>query len=321
MSEGRAKDALGYTFAIDLAAVAVALLLGHLGKGNNDVRDWIATSGVLFLVWRALKGAWDSARMKADALQEVRLARIRSPVDHALLEVQDCYRRIAEQANREDDLFVDYFRLRVREIRDAAVRAADECELRVVEHHFQSVENVMSAFLGDSERRLRYVWRPTSNNRLFDEVSWQRYFELIHEVVASESIIEVRALLILEASEQYNEPRIQALLAYFKHTKNQNCRCISGEMFDGLCRKASLDRRFVDFGIYGESLLFRTETYEPEPEGVFSKDRNLVNKYRKFFDNVWKSTLSSPNPSTSQVSEWPTAESLIRFDTAPGAPR
>jgi hypothetical protein len=73
---------------------------------------------------------------------------------------------------------------------------------------------------------------------------------------------------------------------------------------------------YIDFGIYGDILLFLTEQYEPEIIGVFTKNRTQIQHYRHLFDSMWGSAIARKNPSTAV--ERVTLEELYAFDeTAP----
>ena len=45
-----------------------------------------------------------------------------------------------------------------------------------------------------------------------------------------------------------------------------------------IVRDSQLDTKYIDFGVYGDELLYRTETYDPK-KGMFSEDKSTIRKY------------------------------------------
>lgn len=249
--------------------------------------------------------------------EELRLWEIRSEIEEVLSNIRANLARVLEEARADNDLYVDHFLRELRALETLAHDAAYKRELRVVCHHFQSVSNVMSAFQGEKNPVLRYVWI-LDEDRLFEDSSWEYYFKYTAEMVRDRTIKEVRALLVVRDASTLEHPSKKRLLQFFRFTNNMQCRYMLDSAFQVRGADGGLLSQHVDFGIYGSRLVFRTETYEPETAGSFSKDPNLVDRYTRFFDDLWRSGSSdNPHATRDRIS----VEELIDQDAASGGSR
>ena len=55
--------------------------------------------------------------------------------------------------------------------------------------------------------------------------------------------------------------------------------------FESRLKDSRLDESYEDFGIYGDHLLFRTKSFEPNI-GVFSDDQIIIGAYRAMYENA-----------------------------------
>ena len=82
--------------------------------------------------------------------------------------------------------------------------------------------------------------------------------------------------------------------------KRFECRLISRSDYDDQLRDAGLDQKYLDFGIYGNHLLFRTTSYEPKNMGMFSVNPTMIQKYRRVHDVAMDTPKARDLPPTCQ---------------------
>ena len=128
----------------------------------------------------------------------------------------------------------------------------------------------------------------------------------------------VHAILVVDALETMKTPRMEKLLDFYKTNDGFQCRIIKRENYETLCADSDIALEYTDIGIFGRRLLFLTERYEPEIQGVFIRDQDKIAHYRDHFDKIWDSvsvSIKNPSEAVEQVS----LEALFKFDEEQGA--
>ena len=77
--------------------------------------------------------------------------------------------------------------------------------------------------------------------------------------------------------------------------KGINYCIITKETYEELVSDGNLDTKYIDFGVYGEELLYRTESYEPK-QGMFSEDTVTIRAYRRTHETAMKSANALLDP-------------------------
>ena len=238
---------------------------------------------------------------------------LRNKGDWELSNIRGSFTKIVEDSYGKSDLFIAHFMKEFQSLSRNIKNVTEKQELQVEADHFLSVENVLDAFSGDTERVWRYTWPLTVGEKLFDEFPWKRYFEATAKMLNEKKIEDIRSILILDNFSSITDSRIEKLLDYFHSNKKMNCRLILNDVYQNICSDNQLPSHYKDFGIYGRRLLFRTEQYEPKIIGTFSKDIDLISNYVNLFEAMWNSeSVTRKNPST--VIEVLTLEDLFKFD-------
>ena len=75
------------------------------------------------------------------------------------------------------------------------------------------------------------------------------------------------------------------VLGFVSSERGFKCRLISQRDYEGQLQDARLSNQCLDFGVYGDHLLFRTTSYEPTNEGVFSIDPTMIQNYRRVHES------------------------------------
>ena len=176
--------------------------------------------------------------------------------------------------------------------------AAQMGELVVNEHNFRTMEDVLDAF-GGTNRVFRGVWKIEERERLFDP-AWRQYMEeLVNLTVAPEATkrITVELLLVVDRRETLDRRAVEIVVGYLRprKTKGLKYRIVAEETYQELVLDSRLDTKYIDFGVYGEALLYRTETYEPK-QGMFSEDKGTIRVYGKTHEAAMKTPGSCRIP-------------------------
>lgn len=297
-------------------SLGVSILLSFVPKWTGipiKLYEQILFSISLVIVCLLLDILWITAHRLNQLSKDSELWILRNKADWELSNIRSSFTKIAEGSYGKRDLFIAHFMKEFRRLSNKIRNVTEKQELRVVADHFLSVENVLDAFSGDDERIWRYTWPLTVGEKLFDELPWKCYFEETAKMLNEKRIKYIRSILILDNLTLIKDSRIEKLMDYFHSNQRMDCRIISNDVYQKICSDNELPTRYKDFGIYGRRLLFRTEEYEPEIIGTFSKDVNLISNYVSLFDVMWNSdSVTRKNPST--VTEIVPLEDLFKFD-------
>jgi len=270
---------------------------------------------LLFVAFLLLDVFFLANKIAGREAREEELWTLREPFDKDLTNVRNCFIRIIRESYGDKDLFVAHFTKQVHQLGESIMDVAEKRELRVQADHFLSVENVLDAFQGDSERIWRYTWPIHAEQRLFDDHPWKHYFEKTTTMVEQAEIKEIRAVLVLDEPQLVEAPRVKRLLDFYHTNRGFECFIINQQDFQSICTANSVPVHYIDFGIYGNRLLFLTEQYEPEIIGVFTKDTTRIQHYKNLFDSLWGSvSVGRKNPST--AAQRVTLEELYEFDAS-----
>ena len=217
-------------------------------------------------------------------------------IDALLMQLQARLREV--QAYRSA-VFKTYCRQELEHFAKRVARAAQQGELIVNEHHFRTVDDVLAAFGRRQNRVFRGVWRIEAGERLFD-TAWQQYMRELVELMearAKNRRIAVKLLLVVDKRETLDRPALQIVVGYLrtKQTTGLNYRIINEETYEEFLRDSQLNARYIDFGVYGEELLYRTESYEPK-RGEFSEDKWTIRAYLETHEAAMKSVKALPDP-------------------------
>ena len=207
--------------------------------------------------------------------------------DSRLLELQTKFREIASRKlnGRHNHVFLDYLRRSLEGNLNMARRAAQSGELEVHDHHFDTIDTVLAAFDGCRDRTYRCVWLIQDGEDLFDKY-WRQYMKSLVQLSRKSSAtqrVRVRIVFVADDKTQLDRRSVRTLLGFVSAETCFEYRVISAEEYTPRLRDGRLDRDCIDFGIYGDHLLFRTTSYDPHV-GVFSDEETAINAYRAVHD-------------------------------------
>ena len=242
------------------------------------IKIWVI--GMVFQIANSLHS------FHVDRLENKHVLEVINEDDCLLLELQSKLRLVAARplSGKPNQVFIDYCRRSLKQTLSVAKGAAHG-ELKVYDHHFDTVDTVLAAFEGCEDRTFRCVWL-IEDSDLFDD-SWGKYMKCLVELSRSWSKnkrVQVRILFTLEDRAQLERASVKTVLGFVSAEKRFECRLILRSDYDNQLQDAGLDKQYLDFGVYGNHLLFRTTSYEPKNMGMFSVDPTMIQKYRRVHD-------------------------------------
>ena len=269
-----ARSALGLVVAI-LIPIGISLVGWTTNPGRGiaiGFCTWVI--GMLFQIVQLLRSLHVERREIKQVLD------INNEDDRLLLELQHIFRQIAARllSRRPSQVFIEYYRRSLRQTLSVAKDAASG-ELEVQDHHFDTVDTVLDAFEGCEDRTFRCVWVIEPDEKLFDEY-WREYMRSITELSRRprNQRVGVRILFVLDNQEQLERRSVRTALSFVSAEKGFEYHLMLYSDYMSRLHDGNLDRQYIDFGVYGDHLLFRTKSYEPNL-GVFSDDQTTINTY------------------------------------------
>lgn len=218
--------------------------------------------------------------------------------DRLILELQSRLREIATRqlSGKPNQVFIDYCHRSLESSLKVARRAAQRGELEVQDHHFATIEIVLAAFEGCQDRTFRCVWLIEPDENLFDEY-WREYMKSIAELSRAprNQRVRVRILFVFKQQEQLEHRSVKTVLSFVSAEKGFEHHLMLQSDYVSRLRDAELDQQYIDFGVYGDHLLFRTKSYEPNI-GMFSDDQTIIGAYRRMHNAAMDATTTLKTP-------------------------
>ena len=279
---------------VSIVATAVTYRLGWTQTLEQNivvvVTVWVI--GMIFQIASSLHSLHDDQLRKKQVLQVI------DDVDRSLLELQSRFREIATRqlSGRPNRVFIDYCRRSLESSLKVARHAAQRGELEVQDHHFVTMETVLAAFEGCQDRTFRCVWLIERGESLFDN-HWREYMKALLELSRARRgrRVRVRILFVLEDQEQLERQSVRKALGFVASERGVEYELILRTDYISRLEDGRLDQQYVDFGVYGDHLLFRTKSYEPNI-GIFSDDRTIIGAYLQMHDTAMGSARRLEGP-------------------------
>lgn len=250
----------------------------------------------IFLGWSVIDLLRRVDQLSAAEERRAHVWTLRQEGEVTLHNIRKYYLDVVNQSYGENDLFLDHFHSRLHDLADVFRRATEQRELAVKDYHFQRTDLLLGAFDGDPSGILRYVWIATAGEVLFDD-KWAHYCDQIVRGITNGRIKEVRVLIVLGKGVPRSGGSLDRLTAFYDCSKGHDYRLVDEAIYVGMRSDGHLETNFVDFGVYGTRYLYRTVSYDAgTTTGQFNKHPEVIDKYSKFFDNVWNSHSSTRAP-------------------------
>ena len=285
------------TLILKLAtSLAIPLLATYLPIATST-QDKLVLGVLTFIVWTVLEILFVLRRLSETSLKDLEIWTVQNAFDQHLSNIRKSFNDIVKGRYGENDLYQDYFLRTVEELHHTITAAAERKELTLTNYHFRSIENVLSAFEGASEKILRELWVLGKDEPLFDAFS-RDYFKQIALMAKRQQIAKVKAIFVYSSRADLEIDRFKMLVTFYASWPNFECRLVERSVCLSLMGDERIANDCVDFGIYADRYLFRTLEYGPNEvtRGRFTKDGAEIRRYMRFFEGLWASTnvIASP---------------------------
>jgi len=222
-----------------------------------------------------------------------------------LHEINNYYYEVSRDSHGENDLFVTYAKKEIEKLNSTLRVAAKQKEFGISSDYILNATGVFDAFSVSSEKTLKMtfpVWE--ADDAVFISPADIHFFEVLQSKVTSNKLNSVQVIVILDNDNMFQKVYVKKLLDFFAAEQKYECKICMVDTFRNVCDTNGVPSQFVDFGIYGDKMLFVTEQYVPIHKGTYYKDTNRIRLYTRLFDEIWKSdilALKNTNTNTTPV--------------------
>lgn len=262
-------------------------LLGLAGSWRTSEQILLGIS--VFAACTLIEVLWLLSRDLEEKHLALEIAHLDNDADVRLHNIRAHHHELAIRARHGTrDFFVAYFHdalmaLEAR-IRDAAKKGEISCE----GEHVNLKESLVETLLSSATLHLKYTWCIGLKDLLFDFYPWHSYFKTTCELAAASKIEKVEVLLVFECEEVGARPDVKKLVELYSTLPNCHCYYLDLKRYQQVVDSVRPQTRCVDFGMYGESLLYLGLEYGPENhKAIFTSDAKALQDYQK----VWRRCL------------------------------
>jgi hypothetical protein len=301
-----------------IANLAIAIIVGVLvdvlfPTSFTNAEQYFL--GLLIFVALSLAEVQHSIEQSSDQVakialherRELAIWEARSELDQQLQEVRRLFHVLDEARETTTDLFYQYHVHKLSELEKSLRDATTKFELTIDESMFTVTAWLMSsAFRGQGDDILRAVL-PTASLEFFFDVHTRTFFQRTYNHVLGHKCAGVRRLVVLDRPEDLTDERLQRLAAFHQGTDGYECQVVTRAVYDRIVSDYKLNRLIVDFGIYGNSYLYKAlKNANTEIVGNYSRDAEEIKSFTECFESCWESgtpidlssQLEIPSPAT-----------------------
>jgi len=271
----------GYTTAFD--AVLLALMTGILSE-------------LTVLLWNvdAL-----GLRNRNDANSLVRhIERIRNLEEQEKLfhEMEKDFAEVRSESHGSKDLFVSHLNSEILALSKKLSDANKRKEMRIKSDYIINIDGVFDSLDVSINRNVRLTYPISTGEPWVGGLSDRRFFEVLLQKVSQGLVNNLSIFFLLEEDVDSKDPNLQKVLQWLNKQTRVQAKYMLCEEFANICSLNGVSTDHLDFGVYGNRMVFRTTAAGPEHEGIYSKDQALVERYRNVFDQMWVSENLALSP-------------------------
>lgn len=222
------------------------------------------------------------------ATVESRRLRMKTQADIKLISIQNSFHRIVESSAGDEALFCEFYQNEFATLEEHIRDADEKGQLRMEAAHYYMTPAVLSLFDLPDTNWFKDVFIISDINDIFDTHSLN-YFNGLIRKLREKKLVSIESLFVITGEIIADDNPLDLLLRFYHRENGMDYRIIDQAIYYELFRDSRLPEEYVDFGIYGQRVMFRTITYEPTTTGVFTRNRDAIEKYKRFFENCWNS--------------------------------
>ena len=194
------------------------------------------------------------------------------------------------------DLFVSHLTTEIEGLQAKLSEAARRKELRIRSDFIVNVEGVFDSLSVSSDKSVKITFPIDSGEPWIGDASDQRFLEVLLDQVTSGAVSSLEVLFLLDDLSSEEESIVFKICGWLNKKSRFSAKVGTQTDFKNICALNSLDPNFIDFGIYGPEMLFRTTNAGAEHEGIYTKDSTLVARYASVFKEFWNSNTLCTTP-------------------------
>lgn len=274
----------------------ISILIGLIPDGiafilnKTDFKyDQVLYTAVTFSVLELINIIINQSKIEEYINEEKKINNINDSCNKDLCTIGKSFNDIVLKSDNENDIFIKYY---LHQLNALATNMRDSVinnHLKVELDHYVATNYVLSTFDFCVDKTWRFTWPFESGDLLFSEIAWQRYFDEASKLIEKNKIKNAKILVIIDNKEILNESKLINLFHYAYNKKRIQIKwCLTND-FSSIEQDSRLDNH-LDFGIYGDKLVFWYDTYEPSVTGTYSKEPEKVLAYSELFESVWNSS-------------------------------
>jgi hypothetical protein len=219
----------------------------------------------------------------------------REELDFRLQEVRRLFHQVEERKVGDTDLFVSFFNKKLSDLELDLREACSKQEVRIDETMLEVTTWLLqSSFCGRAADVFRAILF-TSDIEFFFDVHNKRYFNQGYAMVKSGAMQGVRRIIVYSDVSEIADPRVQKLIRFHQQNSGYECMTLPGRVFERIVKDYNLYHLVQDFGIYGESYLYKgVVNRSDEIIGYYSRDRSEIRRFIDCFQTCWESGTHPP---------------------------
>jgi len=231
-----------------------------------------------------------------------------------LHEINSFYYDVSRDSHGQNDLFVTYAKKEIEKLNNTLRLAANQREFSVSSDYILNAAGVFDAFSKSTSKVLRMTF-PISDedDAIFTSPADSHFFEILQKEVEADVLSSVQVIVIAETPNTMGKDCGKKLLDFFAAEDKYECKICLEDTFKSVCDTNGVPSQFLDFGIYGDKMLFVAEQYIPIHKGSYYKDTNRIRLYTQLFDEIWKSDILADNNTSTNTTAIKVAD-LIKCD-------
>lgn len=231
-----------------------------------------------------------------------------------LHEINSYYYDVSRDSHGSNDLFVTYAKKEIEKLNNTLRLAANQKEFSVSSDYILNVAGVFDAFSKSASKVLKMTFPIfDEEDTIFISPADSHFFEILQKEAKVGVLSSVQVIVIAETPKTSDKDCVRKLLDFLAAEEKYDCKTCLADTFKSVCDTNGVSSQFLDFGIYGDKMLFVAEQYIPIHKGTYYKDANRIKLYTQLFDEIWKSDILADNNTSTNATAIKVSD-LIKCD-------
>lgn len=206
------------------------------------------------------------------------------------------------------DIFVSHLQSELTALSKRLSDANKRKEISIRSDYIINVHGVFDSLDGSHERSVKITYPIEANSPWVGGASDRRFIEVLLDRVANGDVQTLKLLFLVDSGVDTQSSEFIRIIGFFNKKPRITAKFAKKTEFSNICRLNGVDPSFLDFGVYGDRMIFRTTTEGPEHEGIYCKEKSIIERYNRVFDQTWDSEAIAVKPAI------PQSDPAVRFN-------